>query len=153
MDDVVFLYARAALWTLWTTEFRVNDGAPLWTIVLHCTSPCTSCHIPVRLDVGAAVEADGRGAISSGRMLAEEDADLFYIAEWAIMAPVPDGWTEHMDNEGNEYYHNSATGVSTYEHPMDDQFRSYYRQVKAQMMGQSLSDSIKQQQQTVAATG
>lgn len=25
----------------------------------------------------------------------EEDVDLLYIAEWALTAPLPDGWTEH----------------------------------------------------------
>ena len=24
------------------------------------------------------------------------DKDLFYIAEWAINAPLPEGWTEHL---------------------------------------------------------
>ena len=60
------------------------------------------------------------------------DKDLFYIAEWAINAPLPSGWTEHLDEENNEFYHNSMTGVSTYEHPLDEQYRAYYRQIKAQ---------------------
>jgi hypothetical protein len=62
------------------------------------------------------------------------DRDLLYIAEWAITAPLPDGWTEHLDAQGNEFYYNSVTSVSTYEHPLDEQYRSYYRQVKAQKM-------------------
>ena len=62
------------------------------------------------------------------------DRDLLYIAEWAITAPLPDGWTEHLDAQGNEFYYNSMTSVSTYEHPLDEQYRSYYRQVKAQKM-------------------
>lgn len=81
----------------------------------------------------------------------DDDRDLLYIAEWAIMAPVPDGWTEHLDNDGNEYYHNPATGVSKYEHPLDEQFRSYYRQMKAQRMGQSFGDSLRLQQQARGA--
>ena len=60
------------------------------------------------------------------------DKDLFYIAEWAINAPLPEGWTEHLDEENNEFYYNSMTGVSTYEHPLDEQYRAYYRQIKAQ---------------------
>lgn len=82
---------------------------------------------------------------------ADDDAELLYIAEWAIMAPVPEGWTEHADADGNEFYYNVATGVSTYEHPLDEQFRSYFRQIKAQKMGQSLSDSLKQMAGPVAA--
>ena len=32
----------------------------------------------------------------------------------------------------NEFYYNNVTGVSTYEHPLDDQYRSYYRKLKAE---------------------
>jgi hypothetical protein len=55
------------------------------------------------------------------------DRELLYIAEWALTAPLPDGWTEHNDASGNEFYYNQMTGVSTYEH-----YRSYYRQIKQQ---------------------
>ena len=65
----------------------------------------------------------------------EQDKELLYIAKWAIMAPVPEGWMEYTDGDGNEYYYNQQTGVSTYEHPMDDQYRSYYRQLKAEQAG------------------
>ncbi|GHP02817.1 hypothetical protein PPROV_000157200 [Pycnococcus provasolii] len=60
------------------------------------------------------------------------DKHLLYIAEWAITAPLPEGWTEHTDADGNEFYYNNVTGVSTYEHPLDDQYRSYYRKLKAE---------------------
>jgi hypothetical protein len=29
----------------------------------------------------------------------DADSDLLYIAEWALTAPVPDGWTVHLDSE------------------------------------------------------
>mmetsp|Transcript_39466 Transcript_39466/g.54810 ORF Transcript_39466/g.54810 Transcript_39466/m.54810 type:complete len:532 (-) Transcript_39466:133-1728(-) len=60
----------------------------------------------------------------------EEDQDLLYIAEWALTAPLPDGWTEHSDASGNEFYYNKMTGVSTYEHPLDEHYRAYYRRAK-----------------------
>ncbi len=31
----------------------------------------------------------------------EADADLLYIAEWALTAPCPDGWTVHLDAGGS----------------------------------------------------
>ena len=61
-----------------------------------------------------------------------EDSDLVYIAEWAINAPLPEGWSEHVDEEGHEFYFNTMTNVSTYEHPLDEQYRTYYRQMKEQ---------------------
>ena len=47
-----------------------------------------------------------------------DDADLLYIAEWALTAPLPEGWTVHLDGEGNEFFYNAATNQSTYEHPV-----------------------------------
>ena len=60
-----------------------------------------------------------------------EDKDLLYIAQWALTAPLPEGWSEHVDQEGNEFYFNQMTNVSTYEHPLDEQYRTYYRKLKA----------------------
>jgi len=71
----------------------------------------------------------------------EADKELLYIAEWALTAPLPDGWTEHSDASGNEFYYNAMTGVSTYEHPLDEQYRSYYRQIKEQQASKSVGDS------------
>ena len=60
-----------------------------------------------------------------------EDKDLLYIAQWALTAPLPEGWSKHVDQEGNEFYFNQMTNVSTYEHPLDEQYRTYYRKLKA----------------------
>ena len=32
-------------------------------------------------------------------------------------AMLPDGWEVHMTDDGTEYYHNPATGESSWEHP------------------------------------
>ena len=80
-----------------------------------------------------------------------EDKELLYIAGWALTAPLPDGWTEHLDAAGNEFYYNSMTGVSTYEHPLDEQYRSYYRQVKAQKQQAAKNDAIRSQLNSEAA--
>ncbi|GAX73543.1 hypothetical protein CEUSTIGMA_g994.t1 [Chlamydomonas eustigma] len=58
------------------------------------------------------------------------DADLVYIAEWALTAPVPEGWTVHLDGEGHEFFHNNLTNASVYEHPMDQHYRRLYFQKK-----------------------
>ncbi len=51
------------------------------------------------------------------------DADLLYIAEWALTAPVPEGWTVHLDQEGHEFFYNAANNKSSYEHPMDEHYK------------------------------
>jgi len=40
-----------------------------------------------------------------------EDRELLYIAEMAMAAPLPSGWTEHDDADGREFYYNTVTGV------------------------------------------
>ncbi|CAG9465411.1 unnamed protein product [Pedinophyceae sp. YPF-701] len=61
----------------------------------------------------------------------EAERDLLYIAEWALAAPLPAGWTSHADQDGNEYYHDASTGVSTYTHPLDGEFRAFYEKCRA----------------------
>ncbi|GLI61527.1 hypothetical protein VaNZ11_003909 [Volvox africanus] len=76
-----------------------------------------------------------------------DDADLLYIAEWALTAPLPEGWTVHLDGEGNEFFYNAATNASTYEHPMDEHYRAYYRKMKEQ---KQLAKMTEAQQQTAS---
>ncbi|KAG1656439.1 hypothetical protein FOA52_006981 [Chlamydomonas sp. UWO 241] len=51
---------------------------------------------------------------------------LLYVAEWALTAPVPEGWTVHLDADGNEFFHNNVTAQSMYEHPMDAHYKKFY---------------------------
>ena len=41
-----------------------------------------------------------------------EDTDLLWIAEEALTAGEPEGWTEQMDPNGNLYYYNGNYGFS-----------------------------------------
>jgi hypothetical protein len=65
----------------------------------------------------------------------DADQSLFYIAAWALTAPLPDGWSEHVDADGNEYFFHERTGVSTYAHPLDELYRSYWRGIKGGTIG------------------
>ena len=56
------------------------------------------------------------------------EKDLLYIARWALTAPVPDGWSVHLDGDGLEFFHNVVTGESQYEHPMDAHYTRLYNQ-------------------------
>jgi len=59
------------------------------------------------------------------------DGHLLWIAEMALTAPLPVGWSEHQDSAGNVFFFNKATGTSTYEHPLDASFKSYYSKIKS----------------------
>ena len=63
------------------------------------------------------------------------DAGLLWIAEAALCAPLPKGWSEYTDANGNVYFHKAAEGASTWEHPLDEHFRKMYKEEKANPSG------------------
>ena len=63
---------------------------------------------------------------TSARPLPEGWSDIY-----ANAAPLPEGWSEHQDSSGNVFFFNTATGASTYEHPLDASFKSYYAKLKS----------------------
>ena len=42
-----------------------------------------------------------------------KESSLLWIAQEAIQAPLPAGWSDHTDNNGNVYFYNSKTKAST----------------------------------------
>lgn len=69
-----------------------------------------------------------------------KEHDLMWICRMALKAPVPEGWTAHEDGDGNTYFYNDAKGISSWEHPSDEFFRTLYRRCKA-VQGQVSSSS------------
>ena len=63
-----------------------------------------------------------------------EDTDLLWIAEEALTAGEPEGWTEQMDPNGNLYYWNATTGMSSRQHPLDEYYQNLYLKLKMQRM-------------------
>mmetsp|Transcript_50768 Transcript_50768/g.147368 ORF Transcript_50768/g.147368 Transcript_50768/m.147368 type:complete len:918 (+) Transcript_50768:52-2805(+) len=62
-----------------------------------------------------------------------KESEMLWIAEEAFHAPLPPGWTEHIDELGRAYFHCAATGESAWQHPMDSLFRevvNYYRRIQ-----------------------
>ena len=68
------------------------------------------------------------------------DHDLLWIAEEALCAPLPQGWTEHTDSEDNIYFHNQASDVSSYEHPMDQDYKNIVNRVKNERLTLSMEE-------------
>ena len=58
------------------------------------------------------------------------DVNLLWIAEEALCASLPEGWTEHADQNGNTFYYNAGTGQSSWEHPLDEYYRSLFLKLK-----------------------
>ena len=61
----------------------------------------------------------------------EAHPELYWIAEQARSAPIPEAWTEHVDESGNSYYYNEETGESSWEHPLVGYFKGLYERHKA----------------------
>ena len=56
----------------------------------------------------------------------EEDADLLYIAEEGLKAPVPEPW-KAFSNEAEEiYYTNTITNQVIFDHPLDEVYRKKF---------------------------
>lgn len=71
----------------------------------------------------------------------QKDKEFLYIAEWALTAPLPAGWTVHLDSKGNEFYYNTATKVSQYDHPMDGKYRELFLKSKAEKAAKEGSEA------------
>ena len=57
-------------------------------------------------------------AVSAHRL-----AELKVIASEGLVAPMPQGWTEHRTPEANPYFHNASTNKSSLQHPYDPYYR------------------------------
>ena len=74
------------------------------------------------------VSVDDRALLSMAACLGMDptrDKDLLWIARSALEAPLPDGWEELEDEDGTRYFHERASGKTSWQLPSDD----YYRQV------------------------
>jgi hypothetical protein len=81
-----------------------------------------------------------------------KEADMLWIAEEAFNAALPPGWSEHQDERGMLYFHNSATAKSDWRHPMDDVFKQvveYQRRVIADGGFWNVEDEIANREETI----
>eukprot|EP00741_Cyanophora_paradoxa_P010425 tig00000037_g10080.t1 len=90
----------------------------------------------------AADPADFPSVVEHARYLGMDpvfDAPYLWIAEQALNAPLPEGWSEHRDATGRPYYYNAATDASIWEHPLDDYFRFLFLQLRERAAGAPLA--------------
>jgi len=64
-----------------------------------------------------------------------KEPHLLWIAEEGIAAPLPDGFTEHQDQEGQVYFYSKETKESTWVHPLDNHYMEMVKQYRAQHSG------------------
>ena len=61
-----------------------------------------------------------------------DDEDFHWIAARSLLSPLPDGWAQYKDHEGNPYYLNEKTHESKWEHPLDEHYMALYRSYVSQ---------------------
>lgn len=83
-----------------------------------------------RLQVNSAALAQAIRCPALTKRLMLPDVNLLWIAEEALCAALPEGWGEYTDAEGNPFYYHATTGVSTWEHPLDEYYRSLFMKLK-----------------------
>merc|ERR1719217_168967 len=57
------------------------------------------------------------------------DADLMWIADEALTAPLPAEWTEHHDSAERIFYYNTQTHASSWTHPLEQLHRDTYKMI------------------------
>lgn len=60
-----------------------------------------------------------------------KECEMLWLAEEALNADLPPDWESRKDAEGRPHFHNTASGVSSWQHPMDSFFKQmvqYWRQ-------------------------
>ena len=63
------------------------------------------------------------------------DRGLLWVADAALAAGMPDGWSMHESLNGPPFFHNDHFGITQWEHPTDQFFRSMYLSEKAKLEG------------------
>ncbi|KAJ1480554.1 hypothetical protein T484DRAFT_1956346 [Baffinella frigidus] len=59
-----------------------------------------------------------------------KEPHLLWIAEEGMQAPVPEGFTEHQDANGEVYFYKVDTKESMWEHPMDQHYMGLVKQFR-----------------------
>jgi len=57
------------------------------------------------------------------------DADLMWIVDEALKAPLPSEWTEHHDSADRIFYYNVQTHASSWTHPLEQMHRDIYKSI------------------------
>jgi hypothetical protein len=63
-------------------------------------------------------------------MQPQEDSHLLWIAEAAVLSPVPAGWQQYSTEDGFAYFHSIDTGETSWEHPTDAHFKDLFQRIK-----------------------
>eukprot|EP00297_Palpitomonas_bilix_P002142 CAMPEP_0113894910 /NCGR_PEP_ID=MMETSP0780_2-20120614/17026_1 /TAXON_ID=652834 /ORGANISM="Palpitomonas bilix" /LENGTH=1146 /DNA_ID=CAMNT_0000885595 /DNA_START=199 /DNA_END=3639 /DNA_ORIENTATION=- /assembly_acc=CAM_ASM_000599 len=71
-----------------------------------------------------------------------KDVDLLWIAEEALTAALPDDWEEHFDAEGNVFYYNKISHVSSWDHPLDSYYKALFQKLKKAMRENKAADKV-----------
>ncbi|VDQ01292.1 unnamed protein product [Trichobilharzia regenti] len=71
----------------------------------------------------------------------EKERDLLYIAEEGVSANLPKGWQVLKDENNQIFYYDSKSGISMWEHPLDEYFRNCV--IKARQKIQRRANTVK----------
>ncbi|KAH9598367.1 WW domain [Trypanosoma melophagium] len=71
------------------------------------------------------------------------DKPFLWIAREGLKAPLPEHWKACRSEKGELYYFNFKTGESSWDHPLDDQFRELLRSEKKNPSPRSVANGAK----------
>ena len=57
----------------------------------------------------------------------KDHAELMWIAEEALTAPLPDDWEQGVTDDGTPYFYNVKTKESVWDHPLDAHYQKLFK--------------------------
>ena len=63
----------------------------------------------------------------------EVDKDLMWIAKEGFMAPIPEPWTQDINDNEEVFYLNKETKEISWTHPLDNKYKELYLREKAKL--------------------
>ena len=69
------------------------------------------------------------------------EGHLLWIAEEGLRAPLPPGYSEHVDADGTPFFCNATTQESSWEHPLDQHYRDLIAQHRAAAIAAGVAPS------------
>ena len=63
----------------------------------------------------------------------ETEEDILWIARRCMNAPLPKGWKEFTDDQGQSYFHHEAKQETSWDHPLDSHFKQLVKDTRERM--------------------
>lgn len=72
------------------------------------------------------------------------EQDLLWVARCALHAPLPEGWTQHLDGQGRVFFYDSRSSKSSWTHPLEQEHREVHAHLRRARLSQAFQTAAEQ---------